>query len=1037
MKKAISLILAITLVITAFSSLFVSGDTVPDSGETIISNAVTPSGNNVSVSLESWSSNTTGYQPYVETVYDLPTAGVHSGISINNGVPIGVGPNTGVYNINLMPGTYINPQNNIFLMYVRFPEWSSSANAPDRYWCTETVRFLTMGVKQNGTEYHTRLKNSVIYYLGKDASEWKTGTLSDADTAVNTGLNGFEGYLAIDVSTVANYSSWSSSGFDSASEYQISYISFNNSQLGGVCGDFAIGGFYGADSFSPSSLEAVYKLTGKSCRLTSYDGNAISVRLLIDDDGTEDKIIKNNVWLGNDDKWEGVASQTVIEAGEAVCPAGTQKSIRITSPAEEGYHNSYSTATYQQIEMNTKVKCTEGSTALLLYLELPENSNGESSLRIASCTYDGYKYQSFSNRADAYDYLETDSSEWVTGCDTDDNNQLTFPNGFKGFVKIYLDGGADLWKMSFCFGAYGGAYGDVIIGGVWDVVNNTDSVNMRADGVQFAMTNPIITAEREAPAYLDYNGISLGGTPSRVSLLSGSDTSGLSWKYSKTEEPIRGNNAIELIGMALDGAVAEGELTAADAPVARLTAWGKIKPSIDTFMIYVELPTNAAGADWSIAFDAFAVSQNNNIYYSGGENMLYSYLGITDTEWTYTMTDSNEHALLPSGFKGYIKFDVTAMPNFKIWMSDSENYPSPLDMDAQYSLDSIDFRLAAVGGEYGSFKIGGMYNITSDSDTSIYAKTKDWVYTSYIKDCLSLYENDEQALIGTMRELLEDIGTVNIEDSENVSELEKTIYLMSDDVKSLLTDDELAAIAEVTEQFSAYRPEFLGVAARMPDGIDKAGIKVGANADLAAAAEEGYSPVEYGTVMLKDIYYSDDEWFTADSYGAELAAGSNTEDGVTSIKWDAVYESNNWTEYAHDIYFRSYIVYYNGENYITVWNKYYENTSIIQGDLDISVTESLQPYLCTSIARAANNFGFSVFEGHAYGNVNGDHLIDSSDLAVLQKYLMGSGSIKYIYTADTTGDSSVDVRDLIRLKKYLADNSVKMGPETESCFILR
>ena len=129
MKKAISLILAITLVITAFSSLFVSGDTVPDSGETIISNAVTPSRNNVSVSLESWSSNTTGYQPYVETVYDLPTAGVHSGISINNGVPIGVGPNTGVYNINLMPGTYINPQNNIFLMYVRFPEWPSPFQA--------------------------------------------------------------------------------------------------------------------------------------------------------------------------------------------------------------------------------------------------------------------------------------------------------------------------------------------------------------------------------------------------------------------------------------------------------------------------------------------------------------------------------------------------------------------------------------------------------------------------------------------------------------------------------------------------------------------------------------------------------------------------------------------------------------------------------------------------------------------------------------------------------------------------------------------
>ena len=64
-----------------------------------------------------------------------------------------------------------------------------------------------------------------------------------------------------------------------------------------------------------------------------------------------------------------------------------------------------------------------------------------------------------------------------------------------------------------------------------------------------------------------------------------------------------------------------------------------------------------------------------------------------------------------------------------------------------------------------------------------------------------------------------------------------------------------------------------------------------------------------------------------------------------------------------------------------------------------------------------------------YGDLNGDELIDLTDLTLLSLYLLGDTELDAdkVTAADVTGDDKVNIADLSHFKQYISKDSVKLG----------
>ena len=63
---------------------------------------------------------------------------------------------------------------------------------------------------------------------------------------------------------------------------------------------------------------------------------------------------------------------------------------------------------------------------------------------------------------------------------------------------------------------------------------------------------------------------------------------------------------------------------------------------------------------------------------------------------------------------------------------------------------------------------------------------------------------------------------------------------------------------------------------------------------------------------------------------------------------------------------------------------------------------------------------------NSYGDLNGDDTVDSLDVTMIRKHLMGSQDVDTTL-ADVNNDGEIDLRDLVRVKRHLADESVVLG----------
>lgn len=198
----------------------------------------------------------------------------------------------------------------------------------------------------------------------------------------------------------------------------------------------------------------------------------------------------------------------------------------------------------------------------------------------------------------------------------------------------------------------------------------------------------------------------------------------------------------------VDSPVAEGQGPVCANPEIQYTTDIELKGNVNTFITYLKTPQIGFTTDakyppnnWSVALFVLNVEQaatgfnQKALYYNGAfNNFKVQGLAKGETEWKTYKFDESSHLLLPSGFEGYIKIDIKNCGIYNDWL-DKGFDPTK---DAKVTNLTIDF--GWLGGEYGSFEIGGFYTVLTDSN-SANIKVVDSIQTNLSVDLSNIPDN--------------------------------------------------------------------------------------------------------------------------------------------------------------------------------------------------------------------------------------------------------------------------------------------------------
>jgi len=126
---------------------------------------------------------------------------------------------------------------------------------------------------------------------------------------------------------------------------------------------------------------------------------------------------------------------------------------------------------------------------------------------------------------------------------------------------------------------------------------------------------------------------------------------------------------------------------------------------------------------------------------------------------------------------------------------------------------------------------------------------------------------------------------------------------------------------------------------------------------------------------------------------------------------------------------------YIGENaFAQNWNEheavYPENIYVYSGSYgEKYVTENNIPHIVIDEAEDAQKFSDSVKNGLMTGDIDGNGIIDISDLTMLSQFVMNDITLSrdQLNAADCNGDGMTDITDLALLKQYVMNDNVKLG----------
>lgn len=1044
MKKIIASLLSVCLVAGLFTGINAFAGNTDDGSMIVMPGAVPVLGSSYVPEYKPWANPESEYDVEFTQTADFAGIGFKGGVVMDCEVPTGQQPCVRFYEMYLKPDTTIKADNNMFMMYTQMPKYVAEALPDGRRW-NEVARFTGITVEQNNTTYYSSMGNMKIRYLSENAATWEE--ISLRETSVPSELSGFCGYMMFDISSVANFEQWKAQGFDATADYKVTQITAQNAAVGGACGPFKVGGFYGIDTYREDAITAQIKNVPVTKALSEYDPNPLKVSsegmpgAFTGESGT-DGYGRPYGWSTGYGKWR---------PGGATNDGGTNAPMKIEKGGAGNYshHIAYTAETpHGYLSQGdgkddwywADIKTSAGQSAMI-YVELPKTGLGYSSMKV---TYADTGWNSAVQKSvGGYAYLEKSGNEWITGQAA--NGVIKLPEGFQGYLKIYneFDNKAIGW-MKFSWGLFGGGYGDVILGGGWKIMEDNDSRYIKFDTsdavkVTDGTTVQPIQGTMKDPAYDGQYGNALGSTTGgTIGRVTANKDCTVSWAENS-----------EAFGTHMMRKVSSE--TEVNNVTVGSTWWTDVDPAVNTVMVWMELPKSA-----TIKMSGgLNIIQDGKNYWSNAAGMQYSYLSSDSKQWVNGGITSDRVIGLSDGFKGYVKFDLSTLPNYRSGAWKAGGTGALFDCSKEYSFGDANFELSVLGGASGDFVLGAFIGLTYDSNSLSAIISNSTTAVDGAPEALTKYADSDFVKLEKLREILAEIGEVDVTDYRLIEQAIEIYESLSQIYKDKLTEEEKADYEAKVTGYEVYRPSFQGVAAYVPNGANMAGFRLGSTVNAAKALAEGYSVKSYGTVMMPKTSFSAlNEKFDATSTGAVKYAHENANAQTSEFHWNVDYTSKNWKEYADDFYFRSYVIYSNDTRNITVWNGTVTNRANMSiGEYEASAEEQKElgngfvkqvdfeaPYYMTSIIQTANLFGVSVLSGHEYGNLNGDYTlqgtkaisnIDGADVDLMRDYLIEKDAPRVWYMSDLDSDSEISVKDLVRFKRYLSDSdNVIVGEES-------
>ena len=134
-----------------------------------------------------------------------------------------------------------------------------------------------------------------------------------------------------------------------------------------------------------------------------------------------------------------------------------------------------------------------------------------------------------------------------------------------------------------------------------------------------------------------------------------------------------------------------------------------LQPGVDSFMLYVEMPEFKEGTVYpALKMLDTVISQGSVKQTLSFSNSVYQYASVYDGVWNTARAGADGDLYgIPSGFKGYLKFNMKQFKNSKAITG--INFSKP------YAVASYELGFNHFGGENGNFVIGGVYSLMTDS----------------------------------------------------------------------------------------------------------------------------------------------------------------------------------------------------------------------------------------------------------------------------------------------------------------------------------
>lgn len=136
-------------------------------------------------------------------------------------------------------------------------------------------------------------------------------------------------------------------------------------------------------------------------------------------------------------------------------------------------------------------------------------------------------------------------------------------------------------------------------------------------------------------------------------------------------------------------------------------------PASNTLMFYIELPDfEKSGAQWGLALGdrGICIYQNSKWIWTNINAGTNRFDYLLNNKWVESTISSNGVLTgLPSGYKGYIRIDLSAL-----------TYDNAVDFTGEYKFNCLELKFNALGGENGNAVLGGfLYFPKTKSESTV------------------------------------------------------------------------------------------------------------------------------------------------------------------------------------------------------------------------------------------------------------------------------------------------------------------------------